>query len=87
MLDNFYRPDIALVLYIAITAWYSSKLHPTFRVFYQQSFDNMCKVVHLQWWTLHEILGGGGASARGLVRFIGPCHGRGFRGHAPPGKF
>ena len=30
---------------------------------------------------------GGGASARGLVRFICPCHGRGVRGHAPTGKF
>ena len=28
----------------------------------------------------------GGASARGLVRFICPCHGRGVRGHAPTGK-
>ena len=39
-----------------------------------------------QWRTLHEILGGG-ASARGLVRLICPCHGRGVRGHAPTGKF
>ena len=30
---------------------------------------------------------GGGASARGLVRFICLCHDRGVRGHAPTGKF
>ena len=30
---------------------------------------------------------GGVVSARGLVRFICPCHGRGVRGHAPMGKF
>ena len=28
---------------------------------------------------------GGGASAKGLVRFIGPFHGRGIGGHAPTG--
>ena len=42
--------------------------------------------IHIHMWrTLHEIFGG--ASARGLVRFICPCHGRGVRGHAPMGKF
>ena len=30
---------------------------------------------------------GGGASAKGLVRFICPLHGRGIRWHAPTGKF
>ena len=40
----------------------------------------------MQWRTLHEILGGG-ASARGLVRFMCSCHGRVVRGHAPTGKF
>ena len=29
---------------------------------------------------------GGGASARGHVTFICPCHCRGVRGHAPTGK-
>ena len=39
-----------------------------------------------QWRTLHEILGGG-ASARGLVRFLCPSHGRGIRGMLPQENF
>ena len=67
----------------------------------QQSFKNISYLfsrsegrilkclTYWQWRTLHEILGGGGggASARGLVRFICPCHGMGVRGYAPTEKF
>ena len=40
-----------------------------------------------QWRTLHEILEGGGASARDLVRFICPSHGRGSGGMLPQENF
>ena len=52
--------------------------------------DPPCKEQIKQWLCLsggHFMKNWGRASARGLVRFICPCHGRGVRGHAPTGKF